>query len=158
MMLKAKGPVWHKKQKKHNIIPKKLRGIDAITGRSNFDIAEYIWIKLISELSKTGATVALLCKTHVARNVLQYAEKSRLPVSGAVIRKINAMKWFGAAVDACLFILQVGSLPANYEARVFNSLESDISNKKIGFVNGRFISDIDAYNVVSFIEGKSTIF
>ena len=28
MMLKAKGPVWHKKQKEQNIIPKKLHGID----------------------------------------------------------------------------------------------------------------------------------
>lgn len=28
MMIKAKGPVWHQKQKKQNIVPKGLRGLD----------------------------------------------------------------------------------------------------------------------------------
>lgn len=28
MMVKAKGPVWHQKQKKQNIVPKGLRGLD----------------------------------------------------------------------------------------------------------------------------------
>jgi hypothetical protein len=28
MMVKAKGPVWHQKQKKQNVIPKGLTGID----------------------------------------------------------------------------------------------------------------------------------
>jgi hypothetical protein len=39
MMNKAKGPVWHKKQKEKGIIPKGLRGIDrqATWGKSNAD-------------------------------------------------------------------------------------------------------------------------
>ena len=39
MMNKAKGPVWHKKQKDQNIIPKGLRGIDkeASWGKSQAD-------------------------------------------------------------------------------------------------------------------------
>jgi hypothetical protein len=39
MMNKAKGPVWHKKQKDQNIIPKGLRGIDkeAAWGKSHVD-------------------------------------------------------------------------------------------------------------------------
>lgn len=39
MMNKAKGPVWHKKQKDKGIIPKKLRGLDknATWGKSNAD-------------------------------------------------------------------------------------------------------------------------
>lgn len=38
-MNKAKGPVWHKKQKDNGIIPKKLRGLDkeATWGKSNAD-------------------------------------------------------------------------------------------------------------------------
>jgi len=28
MMVRAKGPVWHQKQKKHNIVPKGLHGLD----------------------------------------------------------------------------------------------------------------------------------
>jgi hypothetical protein len=39
MMVKAKGPVWHKKQKDQNIVPKKLRGLDkqATWGKSRAD-------------------------------------------------------------------------------------------------------------------------
>ena len=39
MMNKAKGPLWHKKQKEQNIIPKGLRGIDkeAAWGKSHAD-------------------------------------------------------------------------------------------------------------------------
>lgn len=38
-MVKAKGPVWHQKQKKQNIIPKRLRGVDrdATWGKSRAD-------------------------------------------------------------------------------------------------------------------------
>lgn len=39
-----------------------LGGLDALTGASNFDIAEYIWIKLIAELADERPTIALLCK------------------------------------------------------------------------------------------------
>ena len=39
MMNKAKGPVWHKKQKDKGIVPKNLRGLDkeATWGKSNAD-------------------------------------------------------------------------------------------------------------------------
>jgi Transposase DDE domain len=39
MMVKAKGPVWHKKQKKEGIVPKGLRGLDkeASWGKSGYD-------------------------------------------------------------------------------------------------------------------------
>ena len=83
---------------------KGLRGIEAMTGESNFDIAEYIWLKLIKELGGERPTIALLCKTSVARNVLVYAERAGLPVTSAHIWRIDALRWFDAAVDACLFV------------------------------------------------------
>jgi methylase of polypeptide subunit release factors len=47
---------------------KGLKGIDALTGASNFDICEYIILQLIASLPNTNTTVAMLCKTSVARN------------------------------------------------------------------------------------------
>jgi hypothetical protein len=43
MMNKAKGPVWHKKQKEKGIIPKGLRGVDkeATWSKSNADAWVY---------------------------------------------------------------------------------------------------------------------
>ena len=39
MMIKARGPVWHQKQKKEGIVPKRLRGLDkeATWGKSRAD-------------------------------------------------------------------------------------------------------------------------
>jgi len=39
MMVKARGPVWHQKQKKEGIVPKRLRGLDkeATWGKSRAD-------------------------------------------------------------------------------------------------------------------------
>ena len=41
-----------------------LRGIEALTGRSNFDLAEYVWVKILTELVAEQPTVAMLCKGH----------------------------------------------------------------------------------------------
>lgn len=87
---------------------KNLSGMEAMTGSSNFDIAEYIWLKLIRELSAERVTVALLCKTSVARNVLRFAFEADLPITHASIREIDAKKWFGASVEACLFCVEAG--------------------------------------------------
>lgn len=86
---------------------KGLPGLEAMTGSSNFDIAEYIWLKLIVELQADDPTVAHLCKTSVARNVLQYCADFQLPVASASLYRIDAKKWFGVNVDACLFVVSI---------------------------------------------------
>ena len=42
-----------------------LRGIEALTGKSNFDVSEWMIIKLLRELQGRTATFAMLCKTSV---------------------------------------------------------------------------------------------
>src|SRR5690606_10791183 len=79
------------------------RGNDALTGKSNFDIAEWMLLKLIGTLTEVEGILAMLCKTSVARKVLRYCWKSGVKVGGFEIRRIDAMEFFGAAVDACLF-------------------------------------------------------
>lgn len=49
----------------------RLRGMDARTGKSNFDIAEWMIMRLIDALPTTGA-LAMLCKTATARKVLKH--------------------------------------------------------------------------------------
>lgn len=134
---------------------KRLRGIDALTGASNFDIAEYIWIKLLTELVDTGATIALLCKTSVARNLLVYAHDAHLPVADAAIRRIDARQWFGAGVDACLFTLTADPAHTDYQIRVFSSLTAASPQRKIGFAGLVLVSDIAQYRSLAFLDGAS---
>ncbi|MGH3085961.1 MAG: SAM-dependent methyltransferase, partial [Rubrobacteraceae bacterium] len=132
---------------------KKLGGMEAMTGSSNFVIAEYIWLKLIRELSAERVTIALLCKTSVARNVLRFAFDAALPITRASIRKIDAKKWFGASVEACLFCVEAGPGERYYEAEVYPSLSATVPESTMGFANGRLVRDIEGYRRFSFADG-----
>lgn len=128
---------------------KQLPGIAAITGESNFDIAEAIWMKLMCELvHEKQVTIALLCKTSVARNVIKFSQQAKLPMSNAKIYRINAQDIFRAAVDACFFRIDMG-VERKYRAKVFESLESQEPTGKIGILRGSLVSNLDIYKKFS---------
>src|SRR3990172_2313319 len=52
------------------------RGIDAITGKGNFDISEWLLNRAIEWINGGEAVLAMLCKTSVARKALHYAWKN----------------------------------------------------------------------------------
>jgi len=133
---------------------KRLRGIAAMTGESNFDIAEAIWLKLIRELTVEQPTIALLCKTSVARNVLQFAFDQQLPVTDASLWLIDAKKWFGAAVDACLFCVQIGTGERCYEADIYPDLCAIESISTLGIVGNQLVNDMKSYQAVQSIDGS----
>lgn len=136
---------------------KKLSGLDARTGKANFDIAEYIWLKLIRELAEEQPTIALLCKTSVARNVLQHAFNASLPVKSAFIRKIDAKKWFHADVDACLFCVEIGPGELNYQVSVYQDLHTSQLHSIMGIVDGHVIADIRTHTNIFMDSGTSDI-
>ncbi len=137
---------------KRNI--KGLPGLAARTGASNFDVAEAVWLKLIHELADQSPTIALLCKTAVARRVLQYAHRARLPLSAASIRRIDAARWFGAAVEACLFRMTLGTTNRCREIPVFADLSQAEPESVLGFERGWLIADRAAYEPWAFADGK----
>ncbi len=136
---------------------KGLRGIEARTGESNFDITEYIWLKLIKELASEHPTIALLCKTSVARNVLQYAFDMKLPITSASLRKIDAKKWFGAAVEACLFQVEIGSGEQQYKAAVYQDLFATKPEFTMAIVGKQLVGDMKAYEQVATTDGVCPI-
>lgn len=69
-----------------------LRGLDAVTGISNFDVAEWLMGTLVR--AAPDATMAMLAKVSVGRRLLAAG------MSVAEIAPIDAPRWFGAAVDA----------------------------------------------------------
>ncbi|HEY0169291.1 MAG TPA: hypothetical protein VGB75_19790 [Jatrophihabitans sp.] len=136
---------------------KRLVGLEALTGASNFDIAEYIWIKLLRELQSQEPTIALLCKTQVARNVLEFSSQTGLPLESATIRRIDAKKWFGAMVDACLFTVTLRVGAANYVCDVYDALDAQLPSSTFGVVGGKFVSDVEAYRRYGAVDGKSPL-
>lgn len=120
-----------------------LRGFDARTGKSNFDIAEWMLLRLIDALPEEGA-MAMLCKTMTARKVLRHLWKSDNARQGAKLFHIDAMADFGVAVDACLFFI-TGRRGKERVATFYEGLSTSSPSTRFGFVSGDLVSDIDAY-------------
>ena len=136
----------------------KFSGLDAITGKSNFDIAEAIWLKLIEQLHSEPVTIALLCKTTVARKVAQYLLQQNLPVNHMSLYHIDAQKWFDVAVDAGLFVVQLNQGDDKCASvDLYDSLESAHPAKTMGIVDEQIVSDMRAYRNVAFVDGKSSL-
>ena len=74
-------------------------GLDALTGKSNFDVSEWLLKRWIDAMQHPPhAHLAMLVKTSVARRILL-----QLPGTfGASLQPIDAKKHFGADVSACL--------------------------------------------------------
>ncbi|MYG93431.1 MAG: SAM-dependent DNA methyltransferase [Acidimicrobiia bacterium] len=134
-----------------------LRGIEALTGESNFDVTEYIWMRLLTELREEEPTIALLCKTSVARRVLTLAAHLDLPVAKSFLWRINAKKSFGVAVDACLFAVQLNGTSHNYECQVFDSLDTNYPTSTMGLIDGALVADINAHTASRQYNGSSPV-
>jgi hypothetical protein len=132
-----------------------VRGIDALTGESNFDVAEYIWMRLLTELRREEPVVALLCKTSVARRVLTLAAHLDLNVAESRLWRIDAKKSFDVAVDACLFAVRLDATSKNYRCEVFDSLEVSHPSSTMGLVDGSLVADVDAHLASARYDGKS---
>jgi hypothetical protein len=133
-----------------------LRGFEARTGKSNFDIAECMLIRLIEALPPDGA-IAMLCKTMTARKVLRHFWRINGGLSGSSIFHIDAKAEFNVAVDACLFYAE-GKHTDERTAMVYADVDKSSSSTKFGYIAGNLVSDIDIYNTYKWIDGGSTIY
>jgi hypothetical protein len=136
---------------------KGMAGLEARTGASNFDVAEAFWLKLVHELADQQPTIALLCKTSVARSVLQFAHRAALPVTAAWVQQIDAARWFGAAVDACLFCVTLGDAQSrpvpSLRVPIFSGLCQRDPDSIMGFAQGQLIADLMAHEKWAFADG-----
>jgi hypothetical protein len=130
-------------------------GLDAITGKANFDISEWMLLEVFRWLEGRQGDVAMLVKTAVARKVLAYAQRQGLAIASSCIIKIDAKKAFDVSVDACLLIVRFNSaLPATDEYQVFDSLEA-IQGQRVGHRLGVSIANLDAFDANIALVGQS---
>jgi methylase of polypeptide subunit release factors len=121
-----------------------LRGLDAKTGKANFDIAEWMLIRLIEAAGDQDASIAMLVKTAVARKVLVHLWKTSTKFRGAAIYPIDAAKAFNVAVSACLFVCDLGGNTPAQHCDVYKALGERDPNQRIGWDDGHIIADADA--------------
>lgn len=129
-----------------------LRGLAARTGKSNFDISEWMLIRLIRALRGRAATIAMLCKTATARKLLRYAWQNDGRIQSAALYRIDAAAHFDAAVDACLLLARTGTAGSE-EADVFDSFEAKRPASRIGLAGQDLVADIRTYRELRHLEG-----
>ena len=84
-----------------------LKGLSALTGESNFDLCEAILTLLLDKFDGREATLAMLCKTSVARKTfLDLVRRKRTLVSCELL-EFDARKIFHVNASACLLLIQL---------------------------------------------------
>ncbi len=119
---------------------KQHKGLDAMTGKGNFDIAEYITIDLLQNFGKCKGNMAFLVKNTVIKNIVHDLPKLKLLIAGLKKQNIDSKKEFDVSVDASLFSCQLN------KTTELSCLESDFYTSEVkcnfGWLNGKFLSNL----------------
>lgn len=134
-----------------------MKGLDAITGKSNFDVSEWMIRHLLEGLAGRSSILAMLCKTIVARKVLHHAWSEGIQVSRSAIYKIDAREDFGAAVDACLLVCVFAKGTDSKRCEIYCDLRASRHSAEFGFVDDKLIADMNAYVAYRHFSGVSAL-
>jgi len=145
----------HNLPAKRNI--KALRGMDAITGKSNFDIGEFVVLRMLELFSAQCGTLAMLCKNSVIRNIVATLPRYRFKVTNIRAFEIDASREFGAAVEASLFVMNMGAYDPTFTCQVATLDHPNRVTRTFGWVNSKFVSNIEGYKSTSTLDGKSPL-
>ena len=129
------------------------KGFAAKTGKANFDISEWMLIRLLETLHRRSGCVAMLCKTATARKTLRHAWLNRLNIGRCSLHLIDAQRHFGASVDACLLIVHTGTVESSATACVYPDLSFNGRISTMGLAGRELVADIDEYRRLQDIDG-----
>jgi hypothetical protein len=139
-------------------LPKKTNfknhnGLDAMTGKGNFDIAEYITLMMIETFQHQKGNIALLVKNTVIKNIVfdQFSKQYRI----SEIEKycIDSKKEFNVSVEASLFYCKLNSKPS-FKCKEFDFYNNSKAKLTFGWLSNKFVSNIDTYSNTEQIDGK----
>lgn len=130
-------------------------GFDAISGKANFDISEWMLIRLLEALNGRRATLAMLCKMAVARKALFHVWKEGIALKRSSIHSIDANQFFGASVEACLLVCDLAPGKPNYDCEVFQELGDAKKSRIIGYRDGLVLANVQAYERLNHLRGES---
>lgn len=139
-------------------LPKKTNfknhsGLDAMTGKGNFDIAEFITLTMIDTFQNMKGNLLLLVKNSVIKNIVFDQNKNRYKISDIEKHCIDSKKEFNVSVEAALFYCKLNSLPT-FDCTEFDFYNNQISQLKFGWLNDKFVSNIDTYIHTKEIDGE----
>jgi hypothetical protein len=118
------------------------KGIEAITGKANFDISEWMLTRCLEWMRGRRAVLAMLCKAAVARRVLFQCWKTGRDPGRADMYLIDSHKVFGAAVTGCLLVVDSSVASRNVSCRVYCSLDTKEQSAACGYLDDTLIANL----------------
>jgi hypothetical protein len=134
---------------------KALNGLDAITGKGNFDIGEYVILMMLEAFSQCNGGLAMLAKNSVIRNVVHDLPRAAYRVDDLRALRIDAQGQFGASVDASLLSCRFKSSSGPHTCSVASFDAPSLVQKEFGWVDGHFVSEVAAYQSTRSHDGIS---
>lgn len=128
------------------------RGIDALTGASNFDISEWMLLSALQWAKEHKATLAVLCKTSVARKILLHAWKGNLAIKQSEVFHIDARKYFGVAVHACLLVIDAAQSSVSAECLEHQGFNEEV-HSVFGYRDGCLVANVPLYERWKHLQG-----
>lgn len=132
---------------------KKHRGLDAMTGKGNFDIGEYISSTLLECFENHTGIFSFLIKNSVVKNIIQDQKRNRFKISQSERLNIDSKKEFNVSVNACLFLTHLNTKP-DFTCREFDFYTQE-HIATFGWHKDKFVYSIEDYDKSSSIDGKS---
>ncbi|MEA3452639.1 MAG: hypothetical protein U9Q83_12165 [Bacteroidota bacterium] len=130
---------------------KNHKGLDAMTGKGNFDIAEFISNTLFDNFSENSGDFAFLVKNSVIKNILHRQTVNNYKITNLRKYKIDAKKEFNVSVNASLFYCKLNSK----SDRLCNEYDfySKDKIKTFGWLNDKFVSNTKTYSKYQDFDG-----
>jgi len=134
----------------------RIRGIEAITGKGNFDIAESICNLLIDAFSHHRNThMALLVKNAVIKNLLYRQHLRPRPIEEIRQLGFDAKREFGVSVAASLFECRIGT-DCQRQCSSYDFYTQQFLHA-FGWVDEAFVSNVEDYGQTRFLDGRSPL-
>lgn len=127
-------------------------GLDAMTGKGNFDIGEYITQNLIRSFQKHQGCMAFLVKNIVIKNITFDQKRNNFLIKNLQKYHFDAKKEFNASVEASMFFCEFNRNAEQFCREVNLDANTPFENT-FGWINNKFVAVMEDYELYANIDG-----
>jgi len=131
---------------------KNHNGFDAITGKGNFDIAEFIALMILNNFSNHNGHFAFLQKNSVTKNIVFDQLKNKYNIGNIEKYNFDAKKEFNVATDASLFYCQLNQKYST-TCNEYDLYEPTKLKYQLGWFKNKFVANINTYTELHEFDG-----
>jgi len=129
-------------------------GLDAMTGKGNFDIGEFITLMMFDAFQNSNGQFAFLVKNSVIKNVVFDQKQRNYKISDLQKLAIDSKKEFNVSVEASLLTCKLNK-PSGFICDEFDFYNHTKLKNQFGWINNKFVSSIKLYKHSNDIDGQS---